>query len=83
MKKFGNGISFKVLPNGQKIDSEGFMTSSWTTRVRPPYFCVSIKKNEDNSISIRNTNDKTLKTLKFTKEEWEAFVKGVKNGEFD
>lgn len=43
--------------------------------------CVGVSIAEDN-ISIINTNIMD-KTISFTDEEWKAFIKGVKNNEFD
>lgn len=34
-------------------------------------------------VAVRNTNDDTKNTIVFTMDEWSAFIKGVKNGEFD
>jgi hypothetical protein len=35
------------------------------------------------TVEIRDTKDPSGPTLKFTKAEWEAFIGGVKQGEFD
>jgi len=43
--------------------------------------CVGVAK-EDNNIFVINTKEGKA-ILKFTKNEWIAFVKGVKNEEFD
>lgn len=37
----------------------------------------------DNSILVRDSKDTTGPILTFTREEWDAFVEGAKNGEFD
>ncbi len=34
-------------------------------------------------IDVRDTKDLNSPTLTFNKDEWKAFVDGVKNGEFD
>ena len=34
-------------------------------------------------VQIVDTKDSDLPPLRFTREEWAAFVAGVKNGEFD
>lgn len=47
--------------------------------------CVDIDFTED-SVQVRDTKEKDLSTqqvLVFTREEWDAFLKGVKAGEFD
>jgi hypothetical protein len=35
------------------------------------------------AVEIRDTKDRNGPSLKFTREEWKAFVAGVKDGEFD
>jgi hypothetical protein len=35
------------------------------------------------NVCVRDTKDKTRTTLRFTADEWKAFVAGVKDGEFD
>lgn len=44
-------------------------------------WCVGIAREED-KIIITNTKSKNL-FISYTKEEWEAFIMGVKNNEFD
>jgi len=36
-----------------------------------------------NSILVRNTKDRSGPTVAFTTEEWNAFIIGVRDGEFD
>lgn len=43
--------------------------------------CVGVEI-KDNKISVINTNQKKA-IVEFTKDEWIAFVKGVKDCEFD
>ncbi|MCL4537509.1 MAG: DUF397 domain-containing protein [Nitrospirae bacterium] len=38
---------------------------------------------KESSVYVINTNDSNGHVLTFTAEEWDAFLKGVKNGEFD
>jgi hypothetical protein len=45
--------------------------------------CVEVGQMPDGSVSVRDTKDAECRSLVFTHEEWDAFVKGVKNGEFD
>lgn len=51
----------------------------------PPttYPCCVEVAHKDDVIAVRNSIDLTKKTVFFTKAEWQAFVAGVKNGEFD
>ena len=62
-----------------------FKTSSFSSGpggMRPSPRCVAVAKKGD-VIAVRDTKDAAKTTLSFTHEEWEAFVAGVKNGEFD
>lgn len=45
--------------------------------------CVGVAKLADGSIKIRNTSDDSGKPITFTREEWVAFIAGVKEGEFN
>ena len=58
---------------------ENFRKSSFSQYNR---HCVeaSIAKN---NIVLRNSKDASGPRLKFTEQEWGAFINGVKNGEFD
>lgn len=44
--------------------------------------CVVVA-HQNGVIAVRDTKDRAKTTLSFTTEEWQAFVTGVKNGEFD
>jgi Domain of unknown function (DUF397) len=35
------------------------------------------------NVCVRDTKDETRTTLRFTRDEWVAFIAGVKDGEFD
>lgn len=45
--------------------------------------CVTVAKRSDGSVQVRDTKDVTEQTLTYTKDEWLAFIGGVKLGEFD
>lgn len=46
--------------------------------------CVEVGQLPGGSVSVRDTKDpERSMSLVFTREEWAAFVKGVKMGEFD
>lgn len=34
-------------------------------------------------VVVRNSNDKSKNTVFYTRDEWKAFIDGVKNNEFD
>ncbi|MHB1316886.1 MAG: DUF397 domain-containing protein [Minisyncoccota bacterium] len=62
------------------FDDKDFKTSSWSKN--NPKTCVAVAIKPE-GVGVRNSNDPTKNTTNFTREEWSAFVKGVKNGEFD
>ncbi|KKS27014.1 MAG: hypothetical protein UU88_C0013G0012 [Parcubacteria group bacterium GW2011_GWC1_42_11] len=78
---FGNGCPFTVKANGQKVDEDGFVTSS-LTYITNRRTCVSVKIG-DGHVQVRDTKDASKTALTFSPDEWRAFVGGVKNGEFD
>jgi hypothetical protein len=43
--------------------------------------CVEVAIMKDR-ISVRNSRDKSV-ALEFTSDEWDAFIRGVKQNEFD
>ena len=45
--------------------------------------CVEIAFLDDGITAVRDTKDRNGPALLFRPDEWEAFVDGVKNGEFD
>ncbi|MEK7152780.1 MAG: DUF397 domain-containing protein [Patescibacteria group bacterium] len=45
--------------------------------------CIGVAKLPDGQILVNDTKNISGKPLLFTREEWIAFLKGVKNNEFD
>jgi Domain of unknown function (DUF397) len=45
--------------------------------------CVEVGAAPDGSVLVRDSKDVNATTLTFSREEWLAFIKGVKAGEFD
>jgi hypothetical protein len=45
--------------------------------------CVEVADLVDGSIGVRNSRDSKGSVLRFTPDEWHAFLGGVRNGEFD
>jgi len=45
--------------------------------------CVEVASLPDGEIGVRNSRDSTGPVLRFTSDEWHAFIGGVRNGEFD
>jgi hypothetical protein len=44
--------------------------------------CVEVA-SLDGTIGVRNSRDQSGPELRFTPDEWDAFLGGVRNGEFD
>lgn len=60
------------------IQGKKFKKSSFSPSGR---YCVGVSFGKN--ISIVNTKHSEKGTISFTKEEWNAFILGVKNSEFD
>jgi hypothetical protein len=45
--------------------------------------CVEVARTAGGGALIRDTKNRGEATLRFTAGEWDAFIKGVKHGEFD
>lgn len=45
--------------------------------------CVEIGRGPDGTMLVRDSKRREQEPLEFTRDEWAAFVAGVKNGEFD
>jgi hypothetical protein len=45
--------------------------------------CVEVADLADGQIGVRNSRDSEGAVLRFTPDEWHAFLGGVRNGEFD
>ncbi|NAS22436.1 DUF397 domain-containing protein [Herbidospora sp. NEAU-GS84] len=45
--------------------------------------CVEVEDLEDGSRRVRHSKHRKRRPLEFTEAEWNAFIKGVKDGEFD
>ena len=69
---------YRLNREGRK-EKDGFVTSSHTFLNAPN--CVAVKRGD--LVQVRDTKDEGDTTLSFTSDEWKAFVKGVKAGEFD
>ena len=74
-----NASVAEVLGN---VDEDGFRKSSWSVHNPASRFCVAVKMEGD-SVLVRDTKDSAKTTLTYTRSEWDAFIKGVKGGEFD
>ncbi len=45
--------------------------------------CVEVASLPDDEIGVRNSRHSDGPVLRFTPDEWHAFLGGVRNGEFD
>ena len=45
--------------------------------------CVEVASLPDGGVGVRNSRDAAGAVLRFTPDEWHAFLGGVRNGEFD
>ena len=45
--------------------------------------CVEVASLPGGKIGVRNSRDSAGPVLRFTPDEWHAFLGGVRNGEFD
>lgn len=45
--------------------------------------CVEVAVPKDGTIKVRDSKNPNGAILSFTKAEWDAFVGGIKQGEFD
>ena len=45
--------------------------------------CVQVASLPDGSVGVRHSRNPEGPVLRFTQDEWQAFLGGVRNGEFD
>ncbi|WP_219413394.1 DUF397 domain-containing protein [Pseudonocardia nigra] len=45
--------------------------------------CVEVAFHPDGGVAVRDTKDRSLAPHRYTAAEWDAFVAGVRAGEFD
>ena len=45
--------------------------------------CVEVASLPDHEVGVRDSKDTEGPVLRFTPDEWHAFIGGVRNGEFD
>lgn len=60
---------------------ENFKKSSFSALQYPA--CVAVAIDKAGNVAIRDTKDDNKTTLYFNQAEWSAFIKGVKNNEFN
>ena len=70
------------LPLEARVDEDGFAVSSATIITNQRLTCVAVKI-AGGQVQVRDTKDPHKTTLTFSSEEWQSFVTGVKNDEFN
>ena len=63
-----------------KVKDTDFKVSRWTGGIIARCVAVAIKPV---GVAVRNSLDPSKKTIYFTREEWNAFIRGVKDGDFN
>lgn len=54
-----------------------------SARSNAKYDCVEVAGNLPGVVAVRDSKDRSGPALVFARGEWESFVAGVKNGNFD
>lgn len=63
------------------MEKHGWVISSFSPNGNS---CVAAQHNpEAGTVTVKNSNDPSQDEVDYTEDEWTAFLKGVKNGEFD
>ncbi len=67
----------KLTQSPNPFKDQGFKLSSFTHKC----CCVAVRMGD--TVDVRDTKHPDGPTVSFNKDEWSAFVDGVKAGEFD
>jgi hypothetical protein len=61
------------------------LTDTWQTSTRsgPAGHCVEVRENHAGDVEVRHSQRPNAGTLTYTPAEWNAFIGGVVDGEFD
>ena len=68
-----SGSSFEMSSLSWRKSSRSFANGN----------CVEVAELPNGTVCVRNSRDKTGPVLSYTPDEWQAFIAGVINGEFD
>lgn len=79
MKKSALLAGDALEPSPNPFADEGFKLSSKTHKC----CCVAVRIGVDGSVDIRDTKNVDGPTITYNRDEWDAFIQGVKLGEFD
>jgi len=64
------------------VSDDQFHTSSYTNPGGIITRCVTVARTAQ-GVAVRDTKDQSKTTLYFRNDEWDAFLKGAKEGQFD
>jgi len=71
------------IRNGVKADELGNVEWRKSTASNPSGNCVEAAALADGQVAVRNSRDPQGPALVYTRAEIDAFLAGVRNGEFD
>jgi Domain of unknown function (DUF397) len=80
------GSRFGAYHRSHGVTSAEMMAASWYKSSASGYNgnCVEVSHLRDGLVAVRDTKDRASgPALIFTRPEWDAFLSGAKNGEFD
>jgi hypothetical protein len=72
-------VSLGGRPGGPRSDSYWIKSSLSFSNGN----CVEVASLPDDEVGVRDSKNSEGPVLRFTPDEWQAFVGGVRNGEFD
>jgi hypothetical protein len=78
--------SFRAYYQAHNVRPAEIAMASWYKSSASSYNgnCVEVSQLQDGRVAVRDTKDKASgPALIFTQPEWDAFLTGAKNGEFD
>jgi hypothetical protein len=88
--RLGRLVSFRTrygaYYKSHGVSSSEIAVASWYKSSASSYNgnCVEISHLQDGRVAVRDTKDRASgPALVFTRPEWDAFLAGAKNGEFD
>jgi Domain of unknown function (DUF397) len=75
----------RIFSGWRSQDSDCGSTNAWIKSSLSAYNgnCVEVAGLADDTIRVRDSKHPRGAVLSFTQAEWDAFVGGVRNGEFD
>jgi hypothetical protein len=68
------------MKNPFSVNNDDFIKSSWSKN--NPKTCVEVAVKSE-GVAVRDSKNPDGPKLFFSNEEWDAFTKGVKSGEFE